>query len=213
MGGLERHVSVSERFAAKVGALLERRLSRRTALTRAAVAGSAFAVAPLRYLIRPGTAWAVIGPGSCSGGLCTDGYTAFCCEIEHGQNRCPAGTYVAGWWKCTSYGGGGLCHAEGVRYYLDCNRMPNAAFPGGCQCAGGSCANRRVDCNHFRYGQCNTQIGGTTEVVCRLMICQNPARVAGLGCNGTEMVDDKTCNHEAGCLEGLATQLPGGGGI
>ena len=54
---------------------------------------------------------------------------------------------------------------------------PGTRFPGGCQCANGDCHRRRVDCNHFRYGQCNTQVGGTTEVVCRLVICQNPATV------------------------------------
>jgi hypothetical protein len=210
---LERAMTVVERFASSVGALLERRTSRRGALARAALAGSAFAVAPVRYLVRPGTAWAVIGPGDCpSGALCNDGYTAFCCEIEHGHNTCPRGCYVAGWWKCTSYQGRGLCHAEGVRYYLDCNRIPGAVFPGGCQCAHGDCGNRRVDCNRFRYGQCNTQIPGTTEVVCRLVICQNPATVEGLNCNGTELVDDNTCAHEAGCLEGLAIQQPRGGG-
>jgi hypothetical protein len=155
----------------------------------------------------------VIAPGDCASGLCTDGYTAFCCEIEQGRNTCPAGTYVAGWWKCTNYTGGGLCHGDGVRYYLDCNRAPGQHFPGGCQCARGDCGRRRVDCNHFRYGQCNTQIQGTTEVVCRLVICQSPATVEGLNCNGTLMVDDNTCAHEAGCLEGLAQQLPGGGGI
>src|SRR5207302_3900108 len=105
LGLLERRAMIFERLAASVGALLERRVSRRGALARAAVAGSAFAVAPARYLLRPGTAWAVIGPGNCSSGLCTDGYTAFCCEIEQGRNRCPSGTYVAGWWKCTSYTG------------------------------------------------------------------------------------------------------------
>jgi hypothetical protein len=204
--------SLARRMIDTLGPALDRRMSRRGLMARATVGGTAFAVAPLRYLLRPGTAWAVIGPGSCSGGLCTDGYTAFCCEIEHGKNKCPDGTYVAGWWKCTSYGGGGLCHAEGVRYYLDCNRMPGHVFPGGCQCANGDCGQRRVDCNHFRYGQCNTQVADTTEVVCRLVICQNPATVDGLNCNGTEAVDDNTCGHEAGCLEGLAGQLPGGGG-
>jgi hypothetical protein len=204
---------LSERLATSVGSLLERRLSRRSVLTRAAVAGSALAVAPVRYLVRPGTAEAFIGPGQCSGGaLCNDGYTAFCCEIEQGLNVCPTNTYVAGWWKCTSYQGGGLCHQEGVRYYVDCNRMPGQSFAGGCRCANDDCNNRRIDCNHFRYGQCNTQIQGTTEVVCRLMICQSPATVPGLACNGTVMVDDNTCNHEAGCLEGLAVQLSGGGG-
>jgi hypothetical protein len=206
-------MSVSERLAASLGGLLERRMSRRGALAKAAVAGSAFAVAPVRYLVRPGNAWAVVSPNQCGSGKCTDGYTAFCCEIERGLNTCPRDTYVAGWWKCTNYQGGGLCHAEGVRYYVDCNRIPGHNFPGGCQCAQGDCGRRRVDCNHFRYGQCNTQVHGTTEVVCRLVICQNPATVDGMNCNGTEMVDDFTCNHEAGCLEGLAVQVPGGGGV
>ena len=57
---MERPVSFGERLAARVGSLLERRLSRRGALARAALAGSAFAVAPVRYLVRPETAWAVI---------------------------------------------------------------------------------------------------------------------------------------------------------
>jgi hypothetical protein len=207
-------VTLSERLATSLGALLERRTSRRGALARAAVAGSAFAVAPLRYLVRPGTAWAVVGPGDCPpGAKCNDGYTAFCCEIQNGLNRCPANTYVAGWWKCTQYTGTHLCHEQGVRYYIDCNRIPGQVFPGGCQCAHGDCGQRRVDCNQFRYGQCNTQVAGTTEVVCRLVICQNPATVPGMNCNGTEMVDDRTCVHEADCLEGLAVQLPGGGGV
>jgi hypothetical protein len=205
-------MSIARTLAQRAGALLERRSSRRSVLSRAAIAGAAFAVAPVRYLIRPGTAWAVIRPGDCSSGLCLDGYSAFCCEIEHRDNTCPPGTYVAGWWKCTSYVGRGLCHADGVRYYLDCNRTPGAVFPGACQCANGDCRKRRVDCNQFRYGQCNTQIAGTTEVVCRLVICQHPASVAELSCNNTLMIDDSVCAHEANCLEGLAVQLPGGGG-
>jgi hypothetical protein len=204
---------LGQRLAIAVGALLERRISRRSALSRAALAGSAFAVAPVRYLVRPGTAWAVIGPGDCASGRCLDGYTAFCCEIQAGENRCPDGTYVAGWWKCTDYRGTGLCQEQGVRYYVDCNRIPGQVFPGGCQCANGDCNRRAVDCNHFRYGQCNTQVKGTTEVVCRLVICQNPATVPGMNCNHTEMVDNLTCRHEADCLEGLALQLPGGGGV
>jgi len=36
--------------------------------------------------------------------------------------------------------------------------------------------------------------------------------IAGLNCNGTEMVDDNTCSHEAGCLKGLALTVHGGGG-
>jgi hypothetical protein len=206
VGLVERVMTIPQRLAHSIGSRLERRLSRRSA------AGSALAVAPVRYLVRPGTAWAVIEPKHCKRGLCADGYTAFCCEIERGRNTCPDGSYIAGWWKCTNYKGRGLCHQEGVRYYIDCNRIPGTVFVGGCQCANGDCGRRRVDCNRFRYGQCNTQIQGATEVVCRLIVCQNPATVSGMNCNGTEMVDDNTCHHEAGCLEGLADQLPGGGG-
>lgn len=146
------------------------------------------------------------------GAKCNDGYTAFCCEIEHGRNACPENTYVAGWWKCTDYEGSGLCHGQGHRYYLDCNRVPGRGFPGRCQCANGDCGRRRVDCNRFRYGQCNPQVSGTTEVVCRLVICQHPAHVPGLNCNSTEMVDNNTCAHEADCLQGLAIPVGGGGG-
>ncbi len=69
--------------------MLERRLSRRTLLQRVALVGSALAVAPVRYLLYPGTAMAVIAPEDCAGGLCTDGYTAFCCQINKGRNSCP----------------------------------------------------------------------------------------------------------------------------
>ncbi len=206
-------MNLSAKLADSVGSLLERRTSRRGVLARAAVAGSALAVAPVSYLIRPQSAWAVIAPTDCPpGAKCNDGYSAFCCEIEDGLNTCPENTYVAGWWKCTDYRGSGLCHGQGYRYYLDCNRVPGHNFPGRCQCARGDCHRRRIDCNRFRYGQCNPQVSGTTEVVCRLVICQHPARVPGLGCNGTEMVDDNTCVQEADCLEPLAIPEPGGGG-
>jgi hypothetical protein len=204
---------MSERLARALGGLLERRTSRRGLLARSAVAGAALAVAPVRYLLRPETAWAVVTSADCPpGSLCRDGYSAFCCEVQHGNNRCPDGTYVAGWWKCTDYRGTALCAAEGVRYYLDCNRVPGVPYPGGCQCANGSCSERIVDCNLFRYGQCNTDVADTTEVVCRLVICQNPASVPGLNCNGTLMVDDAVCHHEARCLKGLAIAEPGDGG-
>jgi uncharacterized membrane protein YphA (DoxX/SURF4 family) len=191
---------------------LEARFSRRTALTRIAVAGSALAVAPVRYLLYPGSALGVVVPGSCGGGLCTDGYTAFCCEIHQGLNTCPAGTFVGGWWMCTDYRGHQLCQGSGVRYYVDCNNLPGKPFPGGCRCADDDCSHRRQACNVFRYGQCNTQIKGTTTVVCRVVTCENPSRIESLNCNGTLMIDDAVCGHEAGCLEPMAVQLPGSGG-
>ena len=175
-------------------------------------AGSALAVAPVRYLLYPGTALGVVVPGSCNDGLCTDGYTAFCCEIHQGLNTCPAGTFVGGWWMCTDYRGHQLCQGAGVRYYIDCNNFPGHPFPGGCRCANDDCSHRRQACNVFRYGQCNTHIKGTTTVVCRVVSCEKPSLIDGLNCNGTLMIDDKVCGHEAGCLEPVAVQLPGSGG-
>jgi hypothetical protein len=191
---------------------LEARFSRRCALMRIAVAGSALSVAPLRYLLYPGTALAVVVPGSCGEGLCTDGYTAFCCEITQGVNGCPAGTFPGGWWMCTDYRGHQLCEGAGVRYYVDCNALPGRPFPGGCRCAGGSCDKRRQACNVFRYGQCNTQVEGTTAVVCRVVTCQNPGTIEHYNCSPAVMIDDAVCGHEAGCLEPMAQQLAGVGG-
>jgi hypothetical protein len=208
---------VSGRLIAGAASMLERRTSRRGLLARVALAGSAMAVAPLRYLLRPVSAWAVIGPGSCSSGLCTDGYTAFCCEINHGKNVCPTGTYVGGWWMCTHYTGTSLCEAEGVRYYLDCNHLPGTSSD--CRCANGTCAERRADCNVFRYGQCNTQIPGITPIACRVVVCQNPSTIEGLNCSASVAVDNNTCTHEWSCLTAAPVvslppvqQLPGAGG-
>lgn len=203
---------MSVRLAEIAGSLLERRTSRRGLLARAALGASAMAVAPVRYLLEPISAWAAIGPGDCGQqSLCNDGYTAFCCEINQGKNVCPEHTYVAGWWKCTAYRGRGLCEKEGVRYYVDCNRIPGQSF-GPCRCAHNSCDERRVNCNVFRYGQCNTQVPGVTEVSCRVVVCQHPAEIDGFNCNSSLAVDDNTCRHNRRCLTPLVSQLPGAGG-
>jgi hypothetical protein len=211
---------VTERVAGAASRLLERRTSRRGVLVKAAVAGSALAVGPLRYLLRPGSALAVVTCRTCGGGRCCDGWTEFCCVINGGVNACPPYSYMAGWWKCTSYRGRQLCKTSGVRYYIDCNRKPGSSCPGGCRCANGSCANRSTCCNVFRYGQCNTQVPGVTEVVCRVVKCENPCRLYPGTCNCTTLVDDRTCSHEAPCLSSEGpppppppyTGLYGGGG-
>lgn len=208
-----RAIDVSERLVSASATFLEERISRRSALVRVAVAGSAFCIAPVRYLLYPGSALAVIAPSSCAGGECTDGYTAFCCEINNGLNECPSGTFPGGWWMCTDYRGRQLCASEGVRYYVDCNALPGHPFPGGCVCANNSCDNRRVNCNIFRYGQCNTHIGGVTAVVCRMVTCQNPGSIPALNCSSSVAVDDAVCAHEAPCLQAPALELAGAGGV
>jgi hypothetical protein len=201
---------VTERAAKSAARLLERGTSRRGFLSRAALVASAFAVAPIRYLLRPVSAWAVIRPGNCPpGSRCQDGYTEFCCSINEGRNSCPPYSYVGGWWKCTNYAGRRLCSGENVRYYMDCNLKPGHSAPGGCHCAGGTCGERRVACNVFRYGQCNTQTGGVTAIVCRVVTCVNPATVPEYKCNATYMTDNSTCGHEAGCLSESHAEILG----
>ncbi|HWX46044.1 MAG TPA: MauE/DoxX family redox-associated membrane protein [Solirubrobacteraceae bacterium] len=204
---------LSERLVGASATFLEQRVSRRSALVRIALVGSALSVAPLRYLLRPETALAVILPSQCASGECADGYTAFCCEINRGLNRCPPDTFAGGWWMCTDYSGRQLCAGQGVRYYVDCNAIPGSPYPGGCRCANGTCAERRVNCNVFRYGQCNTHLAGVTPVVCRMVTCQNPGSIPALNCSSSVSVDDAVCAHEAPCLEPPAKQLVGAGGV
>ena len=65
------------------------RSSRRSFLTRTAVVGSALAVGPIDFILKPGTAYAY----TC--GTCSDGWTAFCCTINSGRNSCPPNSFVA----------------------------------------------------------------------------------------------------------------------
>jgi hypothetical protein len=167
-------------------------LSRRRFLFRLAVIGSALAVGPVRYTLRPGTAYAnVCGDGA----TCGQGWTAFCCTINNGANTCPPGSYAAGWWRIDD---SPFCFGR-ARYIIDCNRSPGASCS--CRCASGTCDQRRVCCNNFRYGQCNTQIPGVTEVVCRVVTCMAPWDW-DRSCNRTVRVDNRTRSHNAPCLPG-----------
>jgi hypothetical protein len=191
---------VTERVARAAARALARRTSRRGFLAKVAVVGSAIAVAPIRYLVRPVSAEAVIRCANCAAGrTCCDGWTSFCCTINAGRNQCPANTYMGGWWKCTDYRGHGACAKEGVRYYVDCNRTPGTSCPNGCHCAENTCSNRSTCCNVFRYGQCNTEIAGVTEVVCRVVTCVSPGHLYA-NCGTTLKVENRVCSHEAHCL-------------
>jgi hypothetical protein len=191
---------MTDKIVRKTSEFIAAKTSRRSFLARSAVIGSALAVSPLRYLTRPESAYAaVVRPGECSSGFCTDGFTEFCCSINSGENRCPEWAYVAGWWLCANYSGTKVCSNAGVRYFVDCNRRPNFACPGDCHCAEESCKCRRTCCVHFRYGQCHTNVEQLTNVVCRIVRCVNPATISGYDCNSTLFEDPSTCTHEACC--------------
>ena len=192
-GGVVGDQPLSVRLVDRFGrALAGAGLTRRRFLGRAAIVGSALAVNPLQYVLRPVPAYAsVCGEGA----SCDSGWTAFCCTVNNGANTCPPGSFVAGWWKIDR---SPFCR-DAPRYIIDCNRSPGASCS--CRCADGACDRRRVCCNVFRYGQCNTQIGGVTEVVCRVVTCATPWEWDP-ACNRTVRTDNRTVTHNATCLPG-----------
>jgi uncharacterized protein with LGFP repeats len=176
------------------GALSGRGTTRRSFLTKTAVIGSALAVNPFDFLLKPGTAYGYV----C--GTCSDGWTAFCCTINNGANSCPPGSFVAGWWKADN--AAYCCGA--ARYIIDCN----ASCPTQCRCrcAGGACDGRRTCCNQFRYGQCHQEISCYGPVVCRVATCTPPWQYDP-SCTTSSATDNRTRDHGAPCL---STDCAGG---
>lgn len=197
------------RLVDRGAALLSRRSTRRGFLVKAAVVGSALAAAPTTYLLRPGSAYAAVcGPDS----ECEDGWTVFCCTIYRGENKCPPGTFVGGWWKTDN---SAYCCEGGqrrARYLIDCH--PRCECSTGCSpfCSSSchscacrchddrdGCDNRRHCCNYFRYGQCHQDIGCSGPVVCRVATCTPPYQLYS-ACGSTPLTDNRTVDHHASCL-------------
>lgn len=184
-------MTVAERLVNRLTGSGRRRTSRRGFLTAATLTGAAVAIDPIGFLIRPQSAYATVcGADS----ACSDGYTVMCCTINDGRNTCPPHTFRGGWWKAdrSSFCGG---HA---RYYIDCNALPGYSFR--CHCNQTTCDRRRVACNVFRYGQCNTQIAGVTAVVCRQITCIPPWQLYPKHCGTSSRTDNNTASHSAPCL-------------
>lgn len=205
-------------FSERVVSRLTRRAVRRPGVSRrgflggAALTGAALAVNPWGYLVRPASAYDTVC-GTDAG--CNDGFSVFCCTINGGANSCPPDSFVGGWWKAdnSSFCGGS------ARYYIDCN-----AYRGDdawqCRCASGTCDERRVACNQFRYGQCSLEIpqSASGPVVCRMVSCTPPwEQYAGV-CTSSSATDNRTATHSAPCngqdpigsLDGVA---PAAGGL
>ncbi|MDQ1721814.1 MAG: hypothetical protein QOI26_1548, partial [Pseudonocardiales bacterium] len=186
--------SLAERIVNRLALRADRpRASRRGFLGGAAVVGAALAVNPWSYLTRPASAYdAVCGADN----TCAAGYTVFCCTINGGNNSCPPDSFVGGWWKAdnSSFCGGN------ARYYIDCNAYRDGRYT--CHCNTTTCDQRRVACNQFRYGQCNTQIpwSSTGPVLCRMVSCTPPWVQFGGTCGRSSATDNNTATHSAPCL-------------
>ncbi|MGN6634582.1 MAG: LGFP repeat-containing protein [Oryzihumus sp.] len=189
------------------------RFSRRGFLVRTAVAGSALVAHPKDYVLKAQDAYATIcGPGN----TYSAGWTVFCCTVNNGVNACPPGTFSAGWWKAAD---SSWC-CGGYRYIVDCNATCSSCSSGcsgdhfcdsacwSCKCGKGpssSCDQRRHCCNAFRYGQCNTQVKCSGGVACRVVSCVPPYKWAQ--CSTTTLVDNRTSEHSAPCLQGCGPIL------
>jgi hypothetical protein len=191
----------------RTSALLERRSSRRGFLVRTAMVGAAFAAGPIRYLARPAAAWAET-PTTCASGLCTDGYTEFCCTLLDGGNVCPKNTFIGGWWSARPPTSNRICGGR-RRFYLDCNSYPGHSVPGGRHCARDDCNCRAAGWNRFSYFNCNTHLqhkGQLSYVVCRMVSCTNPCKIVGgpspiadAKCRCAHKKDNATAMHDACC--------------
>jgi hypothetical protein len=188
-------IGITNWMVSKAAGLLERKSSRRGFILGSAMVGSAVAVAGCAPGTQPGTPYSHIT--DCGGGLCTDGYTEFCCTINNGVNACPPGTFVAGWWRADY---SSFCN--GTRYYMDCNQsccgpdLGNGFCAGCTECTcGGGCDARRIYCNYFRYGQCHQEIGILGPIACRLVTCVPPYTIAEYACTTAAAVDNATAEH------------------
>jgi hypothetical protein len=216
--GGSKGVALTNWLVAKATGVLERKTSRRGFLIGSAMAGSAVAVAGCVPAVQPGSAYTHIT--DCSGGLCTDGYTEFCCTINSGINACPPNSFWGGWWRADY---SSFCN--GTRYYIDC--MQNCCGPATgyqnfcagceeCRCAVG-CDTRHIYCNYFRYGQCHTEIVASGPIACRVVTCVPPYAIDP-ACGTATLVDNATAEHTSPCItsppplvsSGAAAVAPGG---
>jgi hypothetical protein len=185
--------------------------SRRDLFRKAALTGTALAVAPKDFVLRPVSAYAAVcscnGQSCDCGSLCCSGYTEFCCTTT-GTNWCPPGAVTGGWWKVDN---SHFCGGNAPRYYLDChNTCGGCGCSGGicsnecastrCGCAGGSCNNRKSGCTRFRYGQCNAHIACLGPIICRVVSCTPPWQL-DRACSTAALTDNNTRYHHRPCLD------------
>jgi hypothetical protein len=192
---------MSDKLVRVTGSLLERRTNRRGFLARATVVGTALAVSPVRYLLLPEEAMAVVKPGDCSpSSKCgKQNWTEFCCSIgDWGRNHCPSYSFIGGWWKCSNYQGLRVCRGTSHhhRYYIDCNAKTQTSCH--CKCTRNKCSYWKTCCLRYQYPNCTPQMNPRTPIVCRIVRCENPGKLYR-HCSTHGRVVNKTCCHEASC--------------
>ncbi len=189
---------LSDALVSSTSTALERTTSRGGFLAKVTLAGAALTVAPLRFLLKPETAWATIScPSGCSNccnqcssssTCCTSGNSSFCCTT-YGTNNCPGGTGMSGWWYAIvpNY----ICGAN-ARYYIDCNGCGGFC----CHCAQDLCGNRKECCNTRQWFNCNET---SPYIRCRIVRCTNPGVLYPSQCQTTSAYEN-TSDDCASCI-------------
>lgn len=189
---------------------MERSTGRRSFLKRLTMWGAAVVTAPSVFIFTPTTAYAAVcacnGKNCDCNSACCGGYTEFCCTI-YGDNACPPGGIIGGWWKVD---GSGFCGGK-ARYYMDCHEPCGGCSCGSggicsgscngtnCGCANGNCSHRKAGCTHFRYGNCNNQTSCLGPILCRVVTCTAPWQIDSR-CSTAVRVDEGTRKHNSPCL-------------
>ena len=182
--------------------------TRRSFLVRTAIFGSALAVNPLRYLLRPGTAYA---------SLC--GPDASCCVgldrvLLHGQRRpehVPArldpGRLVEGRQLVVLQLRPALLHRlqrrradRAVRRERRVRARLRARATVTARRARATSASRAA--TQFRYGQCHQDLACVGPIVCRVVTCVPPWEFDAT-CTTTSATANATALHDAPCLHNV----------
>ncbi len=211
---------MSRTLVTRVSTLVDRYTSRRGFLRSLVMSATAIAFAPA-YLVRPIAAEAAIitclGLRCSANSACCDGWTEFCCRLT-GENTCPPGTVVGGWWKVHN---SSFCSYDEPRprYYIDCNvtcqttrwcrpggLCPPSATTARCRCPDG-CDTRRIDCVQFRYGQCNQDIC-VGPIRCRVVTCVPPWEWEPTCKRWPALTSEVTRHHDRPCLHNWFNDVP-----
>ena len=207
----DRRVSRRGSPTAPAAAPRSRGPSRRSFLQTTALVGTALAVAPTDFVLRPGSAYAralqrAAAQNCACGSLCCDGYTEFCCTMT-GAQRLPAGhdrrRLVEGR-RLAVLQRAPLLHR--LQRDLSLRRRRGSARTaartrrGAAGARNGDCNNRKAGCTQFRYGQCNQQVATVGRIACRVVSCDPAVLVVG-NCAPTLAVDNSTANHNKPCLQ------------
>jgi len=198
----------SQRLAERVAGFLGAHTSRRGFIARTAVIGSALAVNPGGFVLRPArrtprsagrlqTAPPATPPSAVRRTVPTSAHPAR--SWVAGGRPTDQATAAVDRATTSTVRTRALAAARAAAATTPSARRP--ASTAAATATSGSCDQRRVSCNYFRYGQCHQEIGCGGPVACRVVSCTPPYELFG-ECSNASATDNATTEHSAPCLPG-----------